>query len=213
MVPLHIKDDSKRSEEWVDVFLRGLLMYWPFQKSSTSITLLVDSEISTDAHQRYIDTPIRVLSKDFQSNFPSINIKYNYKREGVYRSGHDRQQYLMFYADNFTNSSYVGFMDTDTLVHSYVLENDIFEDEKPIIHGYIVNYNQTSWLDSFYISWAKNTYHALGLEEPMICMSYFPIVIKTNHLIEIRQFIMNHFKVNNFDDAFRLFAINTGLLY
>lgn len=35
-------------------------------------------------------------------------------------SGHDRQQWSMFWADNYTSSDYVGFVDTDTLFDTLV---------------------------------------------------------------------------------------------
>ena len=37
-----------------------------------------------------------------------------------YRTGMDRQQWYMFWADNFTRSEYVGFVDADTLFITYV---------------------------------------------------------------------------------------------
>ena len=50
---------------------------------------------------------------------------------GVYETGHDRQQYMMFYADNYTTSEFVGFVDTDAIVHSFVDREDIFEEGRP----------------------------------------------------------------------------------
>ena len=41
-------------------------------------------------------------------------------------------------SSNITSLEYIGFVDTDTLFHSYVDYHDIFEDSnKPIIHGRI----------------------------------------------------------------------------
>ena len=37
-----------------------------------------------------------------------------------YRRGIDRQQLLMFWADNFTTAEYVGFADTDAVLLTYI---------------------------------------------------------------------------------------------
>lgn len=56
--------------------------------------------------------------------------KYNKPDPGVYGgAGHIRQQYLMFYADNFTSSEFVGFVDTDAFFVTYVDREDIFEEQ------------------------------------------------------------------------------------
>jgi hypothetical protein len=52
-----------------------------------------------------------------------------------YKRGHDRQQRLMFWADNFTTAEYVGFVDTDCVFITYVDREDLFENGKPVING------------------------------------------------------------------------------
>ena len=40
---------------------------------------------------------------------------------------------MMFYADNFTQSEFVGFVDSDCLFLTYVDREDLFETGKPVI--------------------------------------------------------------------------------
>lgn len=92
----------------------------------------------------------------------------------------------MFEADTITTSKYVAFVDTDALLHSYADVNDMFEDGKPIIHGKIQYFGGGKTIKR---DWAASTYHFLDEEEPMICMSYFPIIFKTSDLKDLREFI------------------------
>jgi hypothetical protein len=45
------------------------------------------------------------------------------------------------------------------------------------------------------------TYRALGILEPMRCMSYFPVIIKTIHLKHLREFISNYHNMS-FNEVF-----------
>jgi hypothetical protein len=46
-----------------------------------------------------------------------------------------KQEYLMFWADNFTSAEYVGFVGTDTVFLTYVDREDLFENGKPLVNG------------------------------------------------------------------------------
>lgn len=46
----------------------------------------------------------------------------------IYRTGHDRQQLLMLWADNFTTAEFVGFLDADTFFKTNVIKHDMFDD-------------------------------------------------------------------------------------
>jgi len=118
-----------------------------------------------------------------------------------YSKGYDRQQLLMFWADNYTSAEYVGFVDTDCLFITYVDISDLFEDGLPVINGRIGYNNRKPWSQV-----PGATYAITGHEEPMRCMSYFPVIIKTKHLKEIREFISEHNGRRPFNEVFREFA-------
>ena len=60
--------------------------------------------------------------------------------------GHDRQQYGMFYADLFTQCSYIGFLDTDTLFEGMILPQTLFanwNDVFNLLHTNVCKQNKT----------------------------------------------------------------------
>jgi hypothetical protein len=114
----------------------------------------------------------------------------------------------MFYADNYTSSEYVGFVDTDAIIHSFVDREDIFEEDRPVVHGRLSQYKKVG-RDRIKRSWAESTYQFLGLEEPMMCMSYFPVVVKTSHLKDLRYFVEKKWK-KSFPQAFAEFSKAIG---
>jgi hypothetical protein len=182
--------------EYHDIFLRGVLMYWPWKLSGTSLTIMCDTERkdSPEFKQDVTDVLAR-YQVEFGEYFPSnVKIAYNDPKVKVYRNGHDRQQYLTFTADYYTDAEYVAFMDSDALLHTYVDREDLFEGGKAIIQGRLSHQN--------YAPWTMKTYHALGVEEHMSCMSYWPVVIKRAHLAEIREAIRLNRKKKTFEEAF-----------
>ena len=78
---------------------------------------------------------------------------------------------------------------------------DIFEDGKPVINGKD-GVAIENWADA-----SEATFAALGILEPMICMSYFPVVIKTKHMAELRAFIERRFQMP-FYEVFRAVLSN-----
>ena len=110
-----------RNREWVDVFLRGLLLHWPVAASGLVLNLVLDDEVArhlVDAHvTRVVTTGGRMLGNDF----PTVRMHYNRPLRRLYGTGHDRQQYLMFWGEQWVSkqAEYVAFFDTDVLLHRY----------------------------------------------------------------------------------------------
>ena len=44
-IPITLVDNGTRNNEWVDVFLRGFLLFWPVEISGTTIRLMLDEEV------------------------------------------------------------------------------------------------------------------------------------------------------------------------
>ena len=176
--------------------MRSFLLFWP-KHSNTKLRALFDSEITSTSEYgiaRDIITTFNV-SHGFDI-YISLNEPSNF-----YSKGYDRQQLLMFWADNYTTAEYVGFVDTDCLFITYVDISDVFEDGLPVINGRIGYNNRKPWSQV-----PGATYAITGHEEPMRCMSYFPVIIKTKHLKEIREFISDHNGRRPFNEVFREFA-------
>lgn len=79
----------------------------------------------------------------------------------------------------------MGFVDTDTFFFTFVDREDIFEDGKPVINGRIGKHQGDFWEGVP----TSSQWLMKGLEEPMRCMSYFPVVIKRQHLQDLRNFV------------------------
>jgi hypothetical protein len=54
----------------------------------------------------------------------------------------------------------------------------------------------------------QGTFNAMGILEPMRCMSYFPVIIKTAHFKKMREYVEGYHKMS-FDDVF-LHVFNNG---
>ena len=186
--------------------LPTLRVFWPFQYSShLKIVVILDGEAS--GIERYA----RWVQKEINKALPEstqVDVKYNFPTI-KFSSGWNRQQWIMFWADNFTTSNYVGFVDSDAIFVTRILPKDLFQNGKPVVRG-LFGKPRDSW-------WAKTTKasaKAIGTLEPFNCMSYFPVVLKTNDLKPMRSKIIQQFdNVYNFDFAFEKLMDYSGSNY
>ena len=216
------KINPTRNFDWKETFLPSFLLFWPIERSKTSIVFLTDYELKdTPILKEYLLDDIDKIRNDFMNNeqgkkqFPQINIKYhehpvseawNHTTNKVnyallpYSSGYDRQQYMGFIADLHSDADYIGLADRDTMFHSFVDREDIFVDGKPVVHGLLLRilYKWKSIRN-----WPKSVYSILGLEMPMICMSYFPVTIKRSHFKDMRDYMIQHHKLSTFDEVYQ----------
>ena len=179
---------AHRTEEWKKYFLRTLLLFWPLSLSKTSLLLLADEEHRGTA----IDNDTHVTLQKLNSQIAGgARIAYNAPTPYYNDHGHDRQQLLMFYADNYTNAEYVGFVDTDCLFITYIDREDLFEHGRPVVNGRRgdpwKSSNGGAIGDGFWRIVANTTYAVLDVLETMRCMSYFPVIVKTKHLKKMRE--------------------------
>ena len=97
---------------------------------------------------------------------------------------------IMFWADNFTDAEYVGFVDDDAIITRAFNDYDLFdiENDRPrAIVRYTTYFKPIDGWDSFMKKWYEQSYWSYGNQEPAFinAMSYFPVIIKRQHLIEI----------------------------
>lgn len=170
-MPIH----SGRLVEHDTYFLPSKQLFWP----DISTRYVVDAEDAT-VQRRLTDRGHRV----------SENVALWEKMKS-----RDRQQWVMFWADNFTESDFVGFVDTDTLFIAHVCKHDVFDDAgRP--HVYSVFGRHAN----------KMTATAIGAEEPFRGSEYFPFVVRTAHLDQMREHIRKQMGKITFDDAFKVFS-------
>ena len=188
-LPIYLMTEGPRVHEWEEIFLKSFLFFWPHQYAKTKLLIIVDEE---QTHDNNFHTFKHKVNHYASTNMPPVDeradnkimIKTNNYPSNWYRKGHDRQQLLMLYADEFVDSEYVGFVDTDCEFVTYVDREDLFEDGKPVVNGRIGPVHDWVW---YYMPAA--TKHLLQLDEPMRCMAYFPVIIKTQHIKEMREYI------------------------
>ena len=180
--------------EFESLFLRTFMMFFPLKASNVTLMVAIDGEQSTTNPA----VELRDTIDGFKHQVPGGVILAHLPPSHYYRRGADRQQLAMFWADNFTTREYVGFIDTDASFITYVDREDLFEDGKPVVNaksGYHPVAKDGVW------RWTSNSYISLGILEPLRCMSYFPVIIKTSHLSELRDYIANYHNMS-FNEAF-----------
>lgn len=198
-LPLAISGSDRR-HEWRQVFLRTFLLFWPVEIAKTKLLLLIDEEkrnsTGTQEVENYLATIPRMKGL--------YRLGYN-QLEPIYYSGIGaiRQQYLMFYADNFTSAEFVGFCDTDSFFLTYVDREDLFENGKPVVNGKSGNPAKKYNKDPLWHDIMQTTFDVLGVKEPMKCMAYFPVIVKTIHMRKLREYLEKKYNMP-FYDVFRL---------
>jgi hypothetical protein len=198
-IPVHLQINAKaqvrdRNKEFVDFFLHTYKLFWPEHANST-LRVVLDEEIKSSAVFESFQSAVSVLSVP--------RLEYSFITQSPWYNGQGglRQQYAMFWADNFTNSEFVGFSDSDTALITYVDREDLFENGRPVINGRFGVETRAPWRNVPITTWSIT-----GKEEPMRCMSYFPVVIHRKHLERIRKHITAHLQKNTFDEAFQSFS-------
>lgn len=209
--------EASRAQEWKDLFLRTYLLFWPIERSQTKLLFLVDEEQRNHTGLAFLRETIQnhsTLSKYTRVDFNNPPSEY------YGGGGHNRQQYLMFWADNYTKSEYVGFVDTDCFFLTYVDREDVFEEDqttsssansidtnnkkkmKPVVIGKSGDPHKKYNRDPLWQQITATTYDLLGVLEPMKCMAYFPVIVKTEHMKALRDYLEKKFNLP-FYEVFR----------
>lgn len=187
LIPLPPTDEAL--EEYASRLHASLEFFWP--KQHLNLLFLTDGEVDNiNSFQSKLLTMANSIANKarVELNHPLFE-----------RGGHNRQQWLMMWADNFTQSELIGFLDTDTVFSTRVALDDLYdEDGKPranVVYGQPYNY----WWEKV----PRSTFGATGLKEKFKAMTYFPVIVKRHHLSLIRQVICDHMDIPLFDDAFQ----------
>ncbi|KAL3872551.1 hypothetical protein ACJMK2_035774 [Sinanodonta woodiana] len=188
----------------VDIFLRmyssgvnyydGLLIpslkyFWP---GNLSIVVVLDGENQTDRKLG------EVLRKQYP--FPRVCFQGPANPKIYHGLGHQRMQRDFFYPERFTSKKYVGFIDTDTVFVTRVTRQLLFEEEKPVVIGVYGPAADPFWSES-----SEITAKIYKTKEVMKCMSYFPVIIKVEHIILLREYL-EAIHAKSFDDIFKMYA-------
>lgn len=128
-----------------------------------------------------------------------VQLGYNplWGQRGRYGTGHDLQQLIMFWADNFTNAKLIGFVDDDVgFTHRLLPDVAVDKDGKPyqqvlfspIAHPY----------ESFWHGLTASFVYAMKQKEFLRGMNTFPFWIHREHLKPLRDYIVDMSSVERF---------------
>ncbi len=165
---LYLRMYHGKREEYFTMLVPSMKYFWFLP---VNLTVVLD------------DTPEdRKFGEEISAKFPFPTICYDRKFDPKFyhNDGYKLQQLSMFYVEECFNKKYVGFVDTDTLFITSTTPELMFNGSKPIIIG---RYGKTRY------GWWKGTQKALGKKEVFTCMTYFPVVMKVEHIIELRQYV------------------------
>ena len=128
--------------------------------------------------------------------------RWNQYQRASYINGEKERMYLdMMHADFCIRTGYVGFVDVDTLFVTAVTQDVPFEDGKQIVAGRIGIPRIPCWIDT--------AEYILGLKQVVERMSYFPVVFKVNHIVEMRRYVEKlHDKTASSQDVWRTLMYN-----
>ena len=157
-------------ENWL---FKSIELFFPRRLASTIIVFdsekQADREYASKVLHKYDRFDIRVCYMD---PIPE-NIIHKWGKERMYLD--------MMHADSCKLSGYVGFVDVDTLFVTAVTQDLLFENGKPIVTGRIGVPRVPCWIDT--------AEYVLGLKQVMQCMSYFPVIFKIEHIVEMRRYV------------------------
>ena len=185
---LRMNSDPQYVNLYKACFLKSLRLFWP--EDRLRLTVVLDDESKED----------HVTGKLLSKTWPKPTVVYLQPGEAsVYQGNQRRRMYLSyFYPEQYVTAEYVGFVDTDTMFTTVVTPELLFASGRPTIQARI---GEPFW-QQHWECWSDVTEYFLGDREALQCMSYFPVVMKVQHIIELRTFVEKRFQ-KPFLDVFR----------
>ena len=161
---------TEQLENWL---FKSMELFFPKHLASTIVVF--DSEKKAD--REYAAEVVRKYDRF------DLNVCYMepVPETIIHKWGKERMYLDMMHADFCNLTGYVGFVDVDTLFVTAVTQDIMFEDGKPIVAGRIGIPRMPCWIDT--------AEYILGLKQVMQCMSYFPVVFKVDHIVEMRRYV------------------------
>ncbi|XP_065064112.1 uncharacterized protein LOC135690476 [Rhopilema esculentum] len=180
---LRLTSSPRWEQEYRNNLVRTMKLFFPAERAK--LVVVLDNEKKED----------HLFGDKIKTEWPYPQICYRDPSSiDAYRGwGKARMFWDMMYPDKCTNVSYVGYVDTDTFFSTLVTPQLLFDNGKPII---IAKIGQVP-----YQCWAETTELFLGKKEVMQCMSTFPVMIKTEHMIEMREVLARNHSMD-FDSVF-----------
>ncbi|KAL3873294.1 hypothetical protein ACJMK2_036430 [Sinanodonta woodiana] len=170
---LYLRMFHKQVGRYDTILVPSLRYFWP---GNVSLVIVLDNESAED-HK---------VGENMSQRYPYPRVAYQEPIDPkIYLNiGHERMQRDFFYPEKFTNKTYVGFIDADTMFVTRVTETLLFEDGKPVVIAFYGKFQHKMWQHS-----SEKTLAMTGKREVMRCMAYFPVIIKVQHIVELRKYV------------------------
>ena len=181
--------------ELQNTLIKTLNFLWP---SPIRMVIVLDDTVLSETNTTKQDMNQQVHEWFQKRPDAQIDVAYNPRsNKTIYGVGWYIQQLIMLWGDNFTNATWIGFMDDDSLVTKAVLEEDLFDS-----HGRphtIVRFRA----DGQPRLWHQASNRAYRQKSFVNAMSYFPVIVKRDHLPGMRQAMLNaHPEFSYFDELY-----------
>jgi len=191
-MPIREDEDVNGFTELKETFIRTLQFFWP--RESLKLTAILDESTYSNDEER--DGLVANFTSLFADDVP-VNLKLNPRTNvTLYGTGWYIQQLVMLWADNFTNAEYIGFVDDDTVISSAVHPYDLFDEEgRPRVIAKAAEEGVKAWAESSTFAFKRTS--------KVYAMTYFPVIVKREHLAMMRNEIMaKHPEYSTFDDFY-----------
>ena len=195
-------------QEFQTTLIRSLEFFWPLDRLNIMVAL--DKTVYNTTRQR--DQMTQKVYSFFRKEIP-VTVAYNpLANKTLYADGWNIQQLIMFWADNFTDAEYIGFVDDDTLFSRAVLPQDLFDRQgRPRV---LAKYPSGPPKKVRFYEWHQASHWALGTPSFINAMAYFPVILRRHHLQEIREaMLLAHPNFACFDDLFLAMIRSFPLAY
>uniref|UniRef100_A0A7S4ALP7 Uncharacterized protein n=1 Tax=Pseudo-nitzschia australis TaxID=44445 RepID=A0A7S4ALP7_9STRA len=180
--------------EFRETFVRSVRFFWPRDELRVT-TVLDDVAYANDLGRDYLISRVKSLFADDLTN--KVSVKFNPSNDPFY-VGWEKQQLIQFWADNFTDAEYIGFVDDDTIITSAVNPYDLFDEDgmpRVIVNAAHDNNPVRSYVIPPEILFKK--------PPQFYSMIFFPFVMKREHIVKMRELILANFpEFSCFDDVF-----------
>lgn len=191
-----IRMTSIKASVFQDTLLPSLQIFWPMDH--LNMVVVLDAENPEDvAWQPKLEEQLTA------TGMKSFKILLEEPNDFYHGEGHSRQQWSMFWADKYVTSEYVGFVDTDTLFTTVIHPGALYENGRPLVFG-LVGTPTDGWWEEV----GRTTGRALHRPEVMRAMNFFPVIMKTSHLRDMRSYMAEQSDQDGFDLAFKQFTAN-----
>ena len=190
---------GKGLEEIRTTLIRSLQFFWPLKHLNILVILDENLVLGSQAKRKRMTAMIKSF---FRKDVKQVSVAYNPRwNQSIYGRGWFVQQLIMFWADNFTDAKYIGFVDDDSLFSMAVTPSDLF-DRQGRPHVFSRYHTGSKDIDWVRIDLRQNHF-AYGWPAYVFTMAYFPVIIHRSHLSLIRNEILRrHPEYSYFDEFF-----------